>query len=126
MRKKTSSASTKITRGLGVAALAAAAAATYYFSSAEGKKNLKKARAWTESAKKDMVAKIQDMKNFSEKAYQQAAKEVMAKYKQAKNIDPKEVMAFGAELKQHWESIAKHAAEVVAPKKGPAKKRAAK
>lgn len=100
------STATKVVEGLSVAALATAAAAAYFFTGPEGKKNKAKARAWASAAKKDMLVKIKHMKTVSQKAYQQAAREVMAKYKRAKNIEPAELRAFGAELKKHWEKIA--------------------
>jgi hypothetical protein len=107
MAKKTSSAAGKIAGGLGLAALAAGAAAAYYFTGKGGKQNRKKVSAWTHKAKTDMVSEMKKMKTVSKAAYEKAAKEVLAKYKQAKNIDPKEFAALGHELKGHWNSISK-------------------
>jgi hypothetical protein len=126
MNKKSSSS--KIAGGLGLAALAAgvaAIAAKNYFGGKEGKKRLKKLSGWSEKAKAEMLIKIKNMKAVSKQAYDQAATEVLAKYKQAKNIDPKELEAFGKELKGHWEKITKDISKLGA-KKPVAKKSSSK
>ncbi|HYV33311.1 MAG TPA: hypothetical protein VE973_00480 [Candidatus Limnocylindria bacterium] len=115
MPKKTSTG-TKVAAGLGVAALAAAAAATYYLSGPNGKKHRKQVSVWAGKAKKEMVQKIKGMKTFGKAAYEKAAKEVLAKYKQAKNIDPKELQALSQEIKTHWNKIAKDVAKLGAKK----------
>jgi hypothetical protein len=119
---KNTSAARKVAEGLGIAALAGAAAATYFFYGKAGEKHRKQAAAWSKSAKAEMVKKLKVMKTVSKKTYDDAAREVMAKYKQAKNIDPKELTAFGAELKQHWENISRQALKLGAK---PAKSKAA-
>ena len=106
MAKKTSGAG-KIAAGVGLAALAAAAAGAYYFNGPDGKKHKKQVKAWSEKAKKEMIAKVKQMKSMSAGAYHQAAAEVLAKYKQAKNVDPAELAALGKELKSHWDGISK-------------------
>jgi len=116
MVKKSSS---KLAEGLGIAALAAgaaAAAAGYYFYGEGGKKHRKQAAAWSKQAKTEMVKKIRQMESLSKTAYNQAAREVMAKYKQAKNIDPAELQAFGLELKGHWDKISKEIVKLGAGK----------
>lgn len=118
MNKKSSA--NKLAQGLGLAALtagAAAVAAGYYFSGKEGKKHLKQLSGWNKKAKADMLQKIKNMRTVSKQAYDAAAKEVLAKYKQAKNIDPKELQAFGRELKGHWEKIAKEVSKLGAKRK---------
>jgi uncharacterized protein HemX len=113
MNKKSSTG--KIAVGLGLAAVAAAAAAVaagYYFSGEQGKKHRKEFADWSGKAKADMLIKIKKMGAFSKQAYNEAAEEVLAKYKQAKNIDPKELQAFGRELKGHWEKIAKEVSKL--------------
>ncbi len=117
MQKKTTAA--KVAGSLGMAALAAgaaAAAAGYYFSGKKGKKHLKELSGWSKKAKSDLLEKVKKMKSVSKQAYNQAAEEVLAKYKQAKNIDPKELQAFGLELKSHWEKIVNEATNLVAKK----------
>lgn len=122
--KKTSS-SGKVAGALGLAAAAvAAAAAGFYFYGKNGKQHRKQAGAWSKKAKLEMLKKIRQMKTVSETAYHKAAQEILAKLKQAKNIDPKELQAFGQELKQHWKQISAQAAKL--SNKGRAKKRGKK
>lgn len=120
MSKNTSPVA-KVAAGLGVAAMAAGAAAAYYFAGASGKKHRKQVSDWTKRAKNEMLQKIKGLKTVSKQAYEGAFKEVMAKYKLAKNIDPKELAALGKELKGHWDKIAKDVAKFGAKKS--AKKR---
>jgi hypothetical protein len=125
MTKKASAA--KVAGGLGLAALAAgaaAAAASYYFSGKDGKKRMKQLSSWSKKAQAELLQKIKKMKAVSKEAYDQAATEVLAKYKQAKNIDPRELRAFGEQLKGHWEKISKEASKLGT--KQPVKKTATK
>ena len=126
----TTSPAKKVAEGLGVAALAAAAAATYYFTGPDGEKHRKTVSSWATKAKSEMVQKMKHMKTVSEKTYQEASKEILAKYKQAKNIDPKELAALGKELKTTWDKISKEVSKLgaktakskAAPRKIKAKK----
>lgn len=97
----------KIAAGVGVAALGAAAAAAYFLKTDSGKKNVKQMSAMAKKAKTEMLSKIKKMKVMSKQAYHEAAEEVLAKYKELKNIDPSELKELGAELKGHWDSISK-------------------
>jgi len=127
MSSKKTSGVGKAAAGLGLAALAAGAAATYFFSGSEGKKHQQQAQALGKKAKTEMLHRIKQMKSVSKKTYDQAAKEVLAKYKQVKNIDPGELTALGKELKGHWDSISKtldkaaKAGLKAMPKKSPSK-----
>jgi hypothetical protein len=121
---KTSSAE-KAAGALSLAAAAVAAVATgYYFYGKGGKAHRKEARDWTKKAKLDMLEKIKQMKDVTKAAYDMAAAEILAKYKQVKNIDPKELQTFGQELKAHWTEISKEAAKLTV--KSPVKKIKAK
>jgi len=120
---KTSTAG-KIAGALGIATGAAAIAAGYYFYGKGGKAHRKQVSAWMEKAKADMLKKIETMKEVTQAAYNKAADEVLAKYKLIKSIDPKELKAFGEELKAHWEKISQDAQKLT--KKTPAKKIEAK
>ena len=125
MPKKTSSVK-KVAAGLGVAALAAGAAAAYYFAGPKGKKHRDQLSALGKKAKTDMVQRIKGMKTLSKQAYAGAVKEVLAKYKQAKNIDPQELVILGQELMGHWDDISKNIAKLGTKKKTPAKASRAK
>lgn len=107
----------KIAAGVGLAALAAAAAGTYYFYGDGGKKHRQQAKAWTKAAKSEVLKKIKGMQSFSKQAYGEAVSEVLAKYKQAKNIKPEELVALGSELKGHWDGIKKEMEKMGTAKK---------
>jgi hypothetical protein len=122
--KKTSSTE-KVAGALGLAAAGVAAVATaYYFYGKGGKAHRKQVSVWSKKAKMEMLQKIKQMKVVSQASYHKAAGEVLAKYKLAKNIDPKELQSFGQELKSHWTQISKDAAKLTS--KGHTKKPAAK
>jgi hypothetical protein len=115
------SSSEKRAGALGLAATAVAAvAAGYYFYGKGGKGHRKQASAWSKKAKMEMLRQIKQMKVVSWTAYHKAAREVLAKYNLAKNIDPLELQNFGQELKAHWVQISKEAGEL--SRKGKAKK----
>jgi len=122
--KKTSNAG-KVAGAVGLAAAAVAAVATgYYFYGKGGKAHRKQAGAWSKKAKVEMLQKIKQMKVVTEAAYHKAVAEVLAKYKQVKDIDPKELQTFGQELKAHWAEISKEAVKLSG--KGHAKKSSVK
>lgn len=102
--------------GVALAAVAAAAAGAYFFGTKEGAKNRKVIGAWAKKAKTEVMKEIKVGKITTKKAYHDAVAQVMAKYKNVKNVDPKEVVATIAEMKKHWVSIEKdmkkHAAEI--------------
>ena len=125
MNNKHSSTGKRAAEGLGgLAAIAAAAAAAYYFYGKDGKKHRRQAAGVAAKAKAEMVKKIRAIKNLSQKTYDQAAKEVLAKYRQAKDIKPEELKALGQELKTHWTVIAKEL-KGLGKKKVPTKKKTA-
>jgi hypothetical protein len=104
----TTSPTKRMAGGLGLAALAAAAATTYYFYGKGGKKHRTQAKSWSNTAKTEIVKQIKGMKKVSKVAYDQAVKQVLTKYKQAKKIDPAELASLGMELKGYWDNISKH------------------
>lgn len=89
--------------------MVASAAAGYYFYGAGGKERRKKMTTWSKKAKTEMLDKIERMKMVSQKTYHTAVDEVLKKYNLIKNIDPKELQAFGQELKTHWQEISQEA-----------------
>jgi hypothetical protein len=112
---KTSSAG-KLAAGLGVAALAAGAAAAYYLTGEGGKAHRKEIQAWAKKAKAEVAQKVKGVEKLSRSTYEQAVKDVMAKYKEAKNVDPKELISFGKELQGHWTDISKQATMLMGKK----------
>ena len=93
--------------GVGLTALAAATAAgTYFFGGKKGAKNRAKVSKWADDAKKDVVKQLKGLEKVTKTSYAEAVDAVVAKYKQAKKIDPKELLAIAGELKGHWDAIA--------------------
>jgi uncharacterized protein (UPF0333 family) len=112
--------------GVGLTALAAATAAgTYFFGGKKGAKNRAKVSKWAEDAKKDVVKQLKGLKQVSKKSYAEAVDAVVTKYKQAKKIDPQELLAVAGELKGHWDAIASEV-EAASKKVTPVVKKAAK
>lgn len=111
----------KIAVGAGITALAAAAAAgTYFFAGKRSKENRDKVSKWVDTAKKDVVKQLKGMKDVTKSSYNTAVDAVVAQYKKAKKVDPKELIALASELKGHWDNIAGEVTKVarsVAPKK---------
>lgn len=112
--------------GVGLTALAAATAAgTYFFGGKKGAKNRAKVSKWADDAKKDVVKQLKGLEKVTKTSYAQAVDAVVAKYKQAKKIDPKELLAVAGELKGHWDAIASEV-EAAGKKVVPVVKKAAK
>ncbi len=92
--------------GVGLTALAAASAAgAYFFAGKRGAKNRAKVAKWAEAAKTDVLNEIKGLKKVTKQTYSATVDKVMAQYKKAKKIDPKELLAVAGELKGHWDSI---------------------
>lgn len=118
MTKKPSA--TKIAEGLG---LAAGAAASYYFYGKSGKKHRRELEAFSQQAKTEMTGKIKHMKALSKTAYDAAARQVLAKYRQVKNIKPEELKDLGLELKKHWAKISQDVAKLGKKSKAASRKK---
>lgn len=93
--------------GAGLALAAAAVAGTYFFSGARGAKNRKKVKEWATKAKRDVVKRIRTLKKLNRGAYHKAVQEVMRRYKDLKDVNPKEIDAVVRELKGHWNRISR-------------------
>lgn len=108
--------------GLGLAAtLIGAAAAGFYLYGPKGAENRKKIRGWTLRAKGEVLEKIEKAKEVSDDSYVEIVDKVTAKYAKLKDVGEDEAAKLNKELKRHWKSIKKAAAE-----KEPAKKKVAK
>ena len=107
MAKKMSTGG-KVAIGAGVAALAAAVAGTYFlFGTKKGAKARKQIKGWMLKAKGEILEKMEELQEINEKVYNKIVDEVQAGYKKVKNIDAKDVEAFGKEMKAHWKGIKK-------------------
>ena len=97
----------KVAEILGVAAISGIAGAAYYFYGPNGKKHRQKAKAWGKRAKAEVEEELKKMESVTEHAYKKAAKKILAKYRQIKNIRPEELAALGVDLTSHWSKISK-------------------
>lgn len=106
--------------GVGLAALVTATAGAYFlYGTKKGAKTRKQIKGWMLKAKGEVLEKMEDMKDMSAEAYEKVIDEVQAKYKAVKNIDKKDLEAFGKELKSHWKDIKKEIdAKINSKKKG--------
>ena len=96
----------KVAIGAGLAALAAAAAGTYFlFGTKKGAKARKQIKGWMLKAKGEILEKMEELQEINEKVYNKIVDEVQAGSKKVKNIDAKDVEAFGKEMKAHWKGI---------------------
>lgn len=106
MPKKKMSAGSKVAIGAGLAALAAAAAGTYFlYGTKKGAKARKQIKGWALKAKGEVLEKMEKMQEMNEKVYNKIVDEVKVGYKKMKDIDAKDVEAFGKEMKAHWKGI---------------------
>lgn len=113
----------KVAAGVGLAALAAAAAgAIFLYGTEAGKKQRKNIKSWSLRMKGDVIDRMEKMKEWSEESYAQVVDAVTEKYKNVKNVDPRELTAIAADLKRHWKNITR---QVQGGTKKPAAKKAA-
>lgn len=107
----------KIAVGVGVASVAAAAAAAgyYFFGAKNASAHRRKAVAWANSLKKDVVTQAKKLKKLDEKAIKAVVTQASKVYETVKAVEKKEVAAAAKELKAHWREIQKEATG--APKK---------
>ena len=95
--------------GLGAAAVAAAGA-FFRYGSKNAAKNRKEVKSWALKAKADVLEKLEDASEMTEKEYNDLIKSVSGAYAGAKNASKKDILEFGKEMKDHWKSIEKAAA----------------
>lgn len=103
----TKSTNKKVAIGLGVAAVAAAAAGVYFFATPQGKKQAKVIGAWANKAKLEVAKRLKKAEKVTKATYMAIVKDVMAKYKDAKNVAPDELKLVVADLQKHWTAIEK-------------------
>ncbi len=104
--------------GLGLAAAAAAAGAGYYFyGSKHAAGNRKRAAAWAEDFKADVLAKAKRLKKLDERAYRTVVDEAMKAYANVRTIDKKDLAVAAAELKGNWDAIRREAERVAKAEK---------
>jgi 6-phosphogluconolactonase (cycloisomerase 2 family) len=106
--------------GLGAAAVAAAGA-FFLYGSKNAAKNRKQVKSWALKAKADVLEKLEDAQEMTEKEYADLIKSVSGAYAGAKNASKKDILEFSKEMKDHWKQIEKAAAPLKKSTKAAAK-----
>lgn len=97
--------------GIGLTAAAAAAAGAYFlYGSKSAAKNRKQVKSWALKAKAEVLEKLEDAQQMSQKEYEDLIKSVSGAYAGAKNASKKDLIDFSKEMKDHWKSIERAAA----------------
>jgi hypothetical protein len=97
--------------GIGLGAAAVAAAGAYFlYGSKSAPKNRKAVKSWALKAKAEVLEKLEDASEMSQKEYEDLVKSVAGAYAGAKNASKKDLVEFSKEMKDHWKSIEKAAA----------------
>jgi hypothetical protein len=111
----------------GIVGITAAAVGAYYlYGSDEAHKNRAKVKAWMLKAKGDVLEELEKAQEVSEAAYETALDSVARKYRELKNIDPDDLAAFIAEMRDHWQGIKKTLKSAPTTKKVAAKRKGTK
>jgi hypothetical protein len=95
--------------GLGAAAVAAAGA-FFLYGSKNAAKNRKTVKSWALKAKAEVLEKLEDAQEMTQKEYEELIKSVAGAYAGAKNASKKDLVEFSKEMKDHWKQIEKAAA----------------
>lgn len=97
--------------GIGLGAAAAAAAGAYFlYGSKSAAKNRKTVKSWALKAKAEVLEKLEDAQQMTQKEYEDLIKSVAGAYAGAKNASKKDVLEFSKEMKDHWKAIEKASA----------------
>lgn len=97
--------------GIGLGAAAVAAAGAYFlYGSKSAAKNRKQVKSWALKAKAEVLEKLEDASEMTQKEYDTLIKSVTGAYSGAKNASKKDLVEFSKEMKDHWKSIEKAAA----------------
>ncbi len=125
MKKETISTSTIVALGASAVALAAS---TYYFFGPEGKIHRQKAAGWMVKMKGEIIERISEAKDISEKSYHEIVDSVLASYMASGKVTPPELEKFAQNLKSQWKQILKKlpkSKKISASKKASPKKKKA-
>jgi len=93
-----------------VAGLAAAAVGAYYFYySKHAKKNRTKAKAWMVQAEREVMAKVEKLKDaaFNEENYKRIVDAVTSRYREMGGITAEELEEFVSVLRSAWKDLRK-------------------
>ena len=89
------------------ASVAALGAATYYFFGPEGKKHQKNFKGWMIKMKADVIEKIEDAGEVTEKVYHKIIDEVAAAYAKTGKVSKEEIALYADVLKKQWGNVVK-------------------
>lgn len=107
-KKETTTKKTSVKEGILIGASALAiSAAGYFLFGPNGKQNRKKIKAWTVTAKGEVLEKIERLENVAEEKYHNIVDQVANKYLKKVHIEDDEVEKFSKELKKYWKKIEK-------------------
>lgn len=70
-----------------------------------GKKASEKAEDCMAAMQKEIAEKVKEVRNLTEKKYDDIVDEVMSKYEAIKDVSASEFAAFSEEMKAHWKNI---------------------
>lgn len=97
--------------GIGLTTAAVAAASAYFMYGSKGAaKNRKAVKSWALKAKAEVLEKLEDAQEMTQKEYDEVVKAVSGAYVGAKNASKKDIIEFSKEMKDHWKAIEKAAA----------------
>lgn len=98
----------KIGKGaaMGTAVLAAVAGSYYLYSKFDDKQK-SKVKSWAFRLRADVLDELENMKDVSQKAYDDAVDVASTKYAKLKNVDTDELKLLAKEMKKHWGGIQK-------------------
>lgn len=97
--------------GIGLSTAAVAAAGAYFlYGSKSAAKNRKAVKSWALMAKGEVLEKLEDAQEMTQKEYDDLVKSVSSAYSTAKNASKKDIVEFSKEMKDHWKAIEKAAA----------------
>lgn len=97
--------------GIGLTTAAVAAAGAFFlYGSKNAAKNRKQVKSWALKAKAEILEKLEDAQEMSQKEYDELVKSVTGAYAGVKNASKKDLVEFSKEMKDHWKSIEKAAA----------------
>ena len=91
--------------GIGMAALAAAGA--YFLYGKKGSKSREAVAGWALQLKGEVLAKMEDLKDINQQAYNELVDETAARYGRVKRVSAAELKNITVDLKNAWTHIGK-------------------
>jgi gas vesicle protein len=105
------------------AAVVAAGVAAYFLTGERGKENRKKIADWAQTAKDEVLDKVNQLKELNQDIYNKIIDSVAARYEILKHVEKGELESLVRDLKGRWSEISKKAKEGAGGKKASASKK---